>query len=393
MIIGIDASRANTDHRTGTEWYSFFIIKELLIQDNNNNYILYIKSPLVEDMKFLTEYAEIKTLNWPPKFLWSLFRLSWEMLLHKPDKLFVPAHTLPIIKPNKIITTCHDIGFERYPELYASKPIGPKNKLLLLLINFFTRLLTLGKYRNTELDYHKFSMKFALKHADKIITVSNFTKKELIDVYSVEAGKVEVIYPGINPEYLLNITPQESTRILINNHIIKPFFIFVGRLEKKKNIDLILKSFDIVKQRGFSHKLVLIGRSGWGFSKSWSELPDKTKKDILILNIWTKLPQIMSQAEALVFPSAYEGFGLPVIEAMACGIPVIISNQASLPEIASKAAFIIDSPSKESLADGMIEIISNEELKKQLISKGLEHYKKYTWSEAGRKTLKLINNI
>ena len=155
MLIGIDASPLNRPQRTGTEWYTYHLILNLAKIDHLNQYLLYSPRPLGDEFKILPANFKNKVLDWPLGKFWTQIRLSWEMLRRPPDVLFVPAHALPILLPKKSVTTVHDIGFERHPQYYRK----------------------LARW------YLRFSTKFALKRASKIITVSQFTKKELLDVY------------------------------------------------------------------------------------------------------------------------------------------------------------------------------------------------------------------
>ena len=212
MLIGIDASRANREFKSGTEWYSYYLIRELAKIDSTNQYILYSDQPLVRGLFDLVDETDgnggeiemkkgqqkirsphdnftAKILNWPFGYLWTQVRLSWEMFFHPPEVLFIPAHTLPIINPKKSVVTVHDIGFERLKEVYSSDKIGPSKGLAGKIFNFLAKLFTGGKFGSNILDYHGWSIKFALKHAKKIIAVSKFTKLELMTICGAPASK------------------------------------------------------------------------------------------------------------------------------------------------------------------------------------------------------------
>ena len=179
MLIGIDASRANRKFKGGTEWYSYCLIRELAKIDSKNQYILYSDKPLVGGLADLTKedyeaasgridkrgYQTIKSpfgnfrvkiLKWPFAYFWTQIRLSYEMLAHRPDILFIPAHVLPIIHPKKSIVTIHDIGFEHLSELYSSDKIGPAGGLTSEAFNLLARLFTWGKFHPNIIDYHSF---------------------------------------------------------------------------------------------------------------------------------------------------------------------------------------------------------------------------------------------
>jgi len=196
MIIGIDASRANKLEKTGTEWYAYHIIEEIKkLADHNDQYILYSKEKLRGQLAILPRNFKSKVLNWPFKYLWTQFRLAWEMVLNKPNVLFVPAHTIPVICPSKTITTLHDIGFEKYSHLYSQRGIGPK------IFGILVKIFTFGRYSNTELDYHRWSARLAFKKAKRIITVSHFSKNEIVNHFNVDSDLISVVSNAYDPIY------------------------------------------------------------------------------------------------------------------------------------------------------------------------------------------------
>ncbi|USN53896.1 MAG: glycosyltransferase family 4 protein [Candidatus Nomurabacteria bacterium] len=394
MRIGIDASRANTLHRTGTEWYSFFVIKELLEQDTKNSYVLYVKEPLVADMHYLAEKAEIRVLKWPPKFLWNLFRLSWEMFWNKPEILFVPAHTIPFIHPKKLITTIHDVGFERFPELYAQHPIGPKRGVLRYLFSFFVRLFSLGRYGNNELDYHRFSVRMALQHGGEILTVSNFSRDEICHFFPFPKERIRVIHNGLHPDYAKTYSEEEIAQTRHTYALPESYVFFIGRWEKKKNIDGLLRGFAQFQKENKDQHLVLIGKPGTGFDEAWAALDEETRKQIFLLErVHEEVPQIMAGARMLLFPSKYEGFGLPVLEAMALGVPVICSKFASLPEVAGNAAYYLRDDTPESIAQALKDVNGSSELREQLREKGFQQVKGFSWQKTGQQIRDLIEQM
>lgn len=368
MLIGIDASRANKSQKTGTEWYSYYLIQELKKIDHKNRFILYSDNPLKGDLGKLPFNWQNKVLKWPLKFFWTQLRFSWEMLVGSSDLLFVPAHAIPIIHPKRVITTIHDLGFERFPEAYL----------------FWQRF------------YLRWSTSFALKHAEKIIVPSEFTKRELIDLYEVDTNKIVVIYHGYDEkiyQVLSRDTEQmaNNTKHIIHNNL--PYFLYIGRLEKKKNISNLIKAFKILKSyKPKNYKLLLVGPPGFGYQEIKKELKDA--KDIIQLN-WIgpkDLPYFLNAASLFIFPSFYEGFGLPVIEAMACGIPVIASQAGSLPEIAGNASLLVEPTKPEEIAKAIKKILEDENLRKELRTKGFERAKNFSWSKCAIETLKLLQS-
>lgn len=370
MIIGLDASRANKKERTGTEWYSFELIRNLAKLDRTNRYYLYSKEKLRADLLNLGPNFISKVLNWPPKKLWSQLRLSGEMLFSPPEVLFVPAHTIPVIHPAKTVTTCHDIGFDRFPELYSKK----------------------------ELMYHRWSMRLAIKHAKKIITVSNFTKEEILKVYQVDPAKIEVIHNGFDDEfYHLIDNEAEINKVLEKFKIPKLFVLFIGRLEEKKNTPGLIKAWAILKHKyHVSHKLVLVGNPGYNFNEVLRSIQKNNLQREVILTGYLEaevLPYLMNAADLFVFPSLYEGFGLPVLEAFACGTPVVASNSASLPEVAGEAAQLVDPKNIEEMAEAIFRVVNNKELQLEMKKRGFEQIKKFSWKLTAEKTLRVLEGV
>src|SRR3989339_379761 len=330
MVIGIDASRANQEKRTGTEWYSFYILQELKkIIPSEHQVILYTKEKLKADLAEIPKNWKVKILNWPPKFLWTQFRLSWHLLWHKIDLLYIPAHTIPFVHPKKIALVVHDVGFHRQDKLYNDQTIGYQAPLAKKIINFLVRFATLGKYSAREQDYHQFSMKQAAKHATKIITPSHFSKKEILDIYSLDANNITVIPNGFC-QRAHKIEKTATAESLFKKYkIASPFLLFIGRIEYKKNIPKLIEAFHLLKTKyHFPGFLVLAGSPGYGFEAIQEKITKYNLKEQVLIPGWVNeqdLAQMIKTATVFVFPSLYEGFGIPVLEAMEEKIPVACS--------------------------------------------------------------------
>ncbi|MFA6098451.1 MAG: glycosyltransferase family 1 protein [Patescibacteria group bacterium] len=393
MLIGIDASRANIQKKTGTEWVSYHIIQELKkIADPHDQYILYSKEPLIGDLSVLPVNFKNKVLKWNPKYLWTQLRLSWEMLFHEVDVLYVSAHTIPIIHPSNTIATLHDVGFENNPEFYSQKLIGPDNSLIKRIIYILVKVFTLGRYSNNELDYHRWSTRLALK-AKTIVTVSNFSKIQIIDKFHVNPDKIKVIYNGFNQDYKKIDNLEKIKSVLKKYQITTPFLLNIGRLEYKKGTIELIKAFSIfIKKIKNSHKLILIGNPGNGFSEIKKLIDNLNLNEKIIMPGWVgenDLPYIMNAADLFVFPSRYEGFGIPIIEAMACQIPVITSNFGAMKEVSGNAALLINPDNLENLAQSIDTLINDKKLRSLMIQNGLKNIIKYSW-ETSAKQIKTL---
>ena len=373
MIIGIDASRANKPIKTGVEWYSYHLIQYLKKIDQENQYFLYTNKRLEPALAVCPDNFKEKVLRWLPIRLWTLIRLSWEMKFgkNKPDVLFVPAHTIPLANPKKTVVTVHDIGFERYPELYSWA-----DKL-----------------------YHRWTIKFIKKLATKIITISEFSKKEIVDFYQIPEEKVVVVYNGYdNQSYRrLNKVGDESFRLKEKFNIEAPYFMFVGRIEAKKNIPNLIKAFGEFKKARpeDKHILVLVGRIGYGFEDVEENIFQYKLEDSVKILEYLPTEEVvflLNNADLFIFPSNYEGFGMPVLEAMACGCPVICSNTTALPEVAGEAAIKFNPQKTEAVIKAMTTVVDHPEISQALIEQGYEQVKKFSWDKCARETLQVLKS-
>ncbi len=392
MLIGIDASRANLQHKTGTEWYAYHLIQNFKkIADPRDQFILYSKDKLKGDLGVLPNNFSSKVLGWPPKFLWTQLRLAWEMIWHKPDVLFVPAHTIPIFHPSKTITTLHDVGFEHDAKLYSTNKIGPADSLLKKILALVVRILTLGKYGSSELDYHRWAARFALKHARTIITVSQFSKNEILNYYPTDPKKLKVIYHGISDIYKKITDSKKISEVLKKIGVNTPFFLYVGRWEQKKNTAGLIEAFnEFIKTDPINHKLVLVGRPAFGFEEIKKKMNEYTLKKRILLLDWQpeeNLAVLYNAATAFVFPSVYEGFGLPILEAMKCGSPVITSNQGAMKEIAGNAALLVNPKETSAIAQAMSKITSDQTFRQRLIESGFKRAAMFSWEKSASLTL------
>lgn len=370
MLIGIDASRANHEEKTGVEWYAFFLIQELkTIIPSGDQVVLYTDAPLRGALAVLPLNWTERILRWPPRRLWTQARLSWEMILRPPDVLFVPAHVAPFIHPRRTVATIHDIAARDFPESY----------------NRFERWYSLWFAR------------YAGKNLWRIITPSVFTKTEMVKAGYAVPDKVFAVHHGYSRKYRLIADREFIATTLKKYGIMAPFILSVGRLEKKKNTAGIVKAFEKIKSAGGECarelKLVLIGKPGFGFEKiNQLILKNKFQDDIIVLG-WVAendLPAIMNGAKIFVFPSFYEGFGLPIIQALACGTPVVASNQPAVREVGGVAITTVDPENIGELAAKISQLLVDDNSRKEKIAGGLEQAKKYSWEKCATETWDII---
>jgi glycosyltransferase involved in cell wall biosynthesis len=403
MTIGIDASRANRRLKTGTEWYAFHIIKNLIDLDRENNYWLYLDvDPSPDLVAAVANYTNVKLkkLSWPWSYFWTLGRLSLEMMFNRPDVLFVPAHSLPLIRPKKTVTTIHDIAFIREQDLYKKQTVQADSRNMKRLLNLFIRFLTRGRYSSNSLDYLLWSTTYALKKAQAIIAVSEFTKSEILDVYSRRyEQKIKVVHNAYDQDiYKVINNEEQKIKILDKYNLTSPFFLYVGRLEKKKNTPALVEAFALFKEAypESEMKLLMIGNAGFGYDEVKYVIEEYNLETSVLMPGWAEendLPIIFNSALAFVFPTLHEGFGIPVLQAMACQAPALISDLPVLREIADKAAFYFNPRDKDDIFRAMSLVYKDDKLRQDLINKGLTRAALFSWQQSAKKTLEIIESL
>ncbi len=402
MVIGIDASRANLIHKTGTEWYAFYLIKNLAKIDSENKYILYLNKEPSIDLQAAVESNSnfsFKVLKWPLYSFWTLGRLSWEMIWHRPDILFIPAHTMPLIYPKKTINTIHDIAFFRESNLYRSDQVKTSKLIFKKIIELIVRVITRGKYRSGSLDYLYWATDFALRKAKKIITVSNFTKEDILKAYpEVKADKIKIVHNGYNHELYKVINDDDKIRSILEKYgLEKPYFLYVGRIEKKKNIPLLIESLSFLRDNypQITEKMVLIGDASFGYDEVKYVIEEFNLNKEVLMPGWVDeadLPYIFNGATAFVFPSKHEGFGIPILQAMACGVPIAASDIAVFHEVAANSILYFDNTSRSAIANALAKIVQDDNIKQQLKASGLVTCQNFSWEKCARETLVEILN-
>ncbi|MFA5023564.1 MAG: glycosyltransferase family 1 protein [Patescibacteria group bacterium] len=403
MIIGIDASRANRKHKTGTEWYSFYLIKNLAEIDKTNQYRLYLNTlPAAELQEIIKDNPNfsVKVLNWPLYSFWTLGRLTWEMIWRRPDVLFIPAHALPLIHPRRTINTIHDIAFVREQNLYLSNQVKTKLIGSRSLINFLVKLMTLGKYHSDSVDYLYWSTNFALRHARKIITVSNFTKQEILSLYpKAKADKIAVIHNGYNNELYRPFNDPEKIQAVLEKYgLVAPYFLYVGRLEKKKNTPALIGALALLRENNpeIKEKLILIGDASFGYDEVKYVIEEFDLNNDVLMPGWVAendLPYIFNAASAFIFPTKHEGFGIPIIQSLACGLPTAASDLPVLREVAGDSVLYFDQNDERAIAAAMRRIVQDEVLRQNLKEKGLKQAKEFSWRKCAQETLKEIESL
>jgi len=390
MLIGIDASRAALARRTGTENYSLQVIRHLIGLSSGHRFRLYFNQTPPPGLFPDDPQVELRPIPFPR--LWTHLRLAAEMAVHPPDCLFIPAHVLPLIHPRRSIVTVHDLGYLHFPE--AHRP--------------FDRW------------YLDWSTRYNARVAAAILADSQATRDDLLRYYNIDPAKITIVYPGLDPAYTtlhpafghsLALPPQSwegsrgggKVRAL---HLPSPFILHVGTLQPRKNLARLIDAYARVLQRVSGDPgltcgelplrnlgLVLAGRPGWQTSALYTQIEARGltgRVHFLDYVPASDLPVLMRAAALFVMPSLYEGFGLPVLEAMACGTPVVCSKTSSLPEVAGDAALLVDPLDTDALADAIIRTLTDDALRQELRARGLARARQFSWVNAAQQILHII---
>jgi glycosyltransferase involved in cell wall biosynthesis len=261
MVIGIEASRANRVNKTGVEWYAYHLIQYLkaLPEADAHSWLLYSNTPLMMGLERGPKNWHEVRLDWPPKYLWTQVRLSWEMVRQPPEALFVPAHVLPRHAPKRSVVTVHDVGFRRFPEAY--KPI--------------------------QRWYHEYTTKHIVASGARILTVSQFCKQEIMELYGAKEEQILVTPLALDHARFRVLDRTLTEPVLDKFRLHEPYVAFVGRLERKKNVAFLVEAFVRYKaQRGLGDplQLVLVGQPGAGYDELLRVIEASgSKEDIRVL--------------------------------------------------------------------------------------------------------------
>ncbi len=371
MLIGIDASRATLARRTGTETYSLHLIRALIGLGTEHRFRLYTNRQSLFPLPSQGggdgggRFVEIRSIPFPR--LWTHIRLSAEMLTRPPDVLFVPAHVLPLIHGRRSVVTVHDLGYRFFP----------------------------AAHRTTDRLYLDWSTRWNAQQATALLADSAATKADLVRAYGVNPAKVHVVYLG-RDETLAPVTdPVALAAVRERYDITGRYLLYVGTLQPRKNLGRIVDAFArLGGLPGLADvQLILGGKRGWLYDALFAQVDRLGLAGRVLFPGYVAdddLPALLSGATAFVFPSLYEGFGIPVLEAGACGVPVITSNTSSLPEVAGDAALLVDPHDVDAIAAAMHRLITDDALRAELARRGQENVKRFSWEKCARETLAVI---
>jgi len=362
MRIGVNTRLFVRGKMDGIAWFSYEILKRIVTQHPEHEFIFFFDRPC--DPYFIFA-PNVKPVIVRPQarhpLLWLLFfeiGIKRALRKEKIDLFISPDGWACLSTDVKTINVIHDLNFEHYPSFFS--PLVRK-----YLTHFFPR--------------------FA-KKADRLITVSEFSKKDIVNLYHVDEEKIDIVYNAAADDFfeIDEQTKKQTVQHLTNG---VPYFIFVGSAHKRKNVERIMQAFDQFREKHANFKFVFAGSNKYwdkDIKKTYNQL--KHKSDIVFTGYISteEMNCVLSSALALVYPSLFEGFGIPILEGFAARVPVITSNITSMPEVAGDAALLVNPLSMEEIVNAMEKIAIDEQLRAKLIQLGEERNRAFSWDKSAQ---------
>ena len=366
LRIAIDASRATKAQPTGAERYALRLI-QALIQANESRpepfrFSLYFRDAPQADLFADSAYVEEILIPFPR--LWTHLRFAAALWRAQPDITFVPAHTLPFLFPGAGIVTVHDLGYKHFPEAHS-----PSQRAYLDL-----------------------STRFSQRRAALVLADSEATATDLSAIYGKPADSIRIVYPGCDGA---GLTPSaQSINAARERHQLPArYFAFIGTLQPRKNIERLVQAFGIWQREhdDGDTALVLAGAKGWLFDEAWLD----GARNVIVTGYIDEAQKggLLAGAIALVFPSLYEGFGFPAVEAMHCGTPVIASNTSSLPELVGEAGLLVNPLNVSEIAAAMGRCSDDAGLRQMLIERGIQRAQRFSWGAAAQQVMAAFDEL
>lgn len=373
MVIAIDVRPLIGGNTSGVEVYITHLLRHLFASDQKNTYILYLNAARREQ-RVLDAFQEAENITivhtrYPNKLFNALLTfLRWPKLdrliqkktgLH-PDIFFaLDLRPSPISKETRKITVIHDLSYHHFPRFFSWR---------------------------TRLWYALIQPRKEIKESSGIIAVSEFTKRDLIKTYQVDPAKVTVIHEGVDRDFGQNVTSKKREEVRAKYNLPEQFFLFLATIEPRKNIGMLVEAFNrFKKENPGSMKLVIAGKPN---KRIFSHIPTYDHEDVLFPGFIAEedKPMLYSMAKAFLYPSIFEGFGLPLVEAMKCGTPIITSNVSSIPEVVGNAALLIDPDKPQEMARAMKEVLQPS-TREKLRASMKDQVKDFTWNRCAAETL------
>ncbi len=370
MRIAVQASDLDRERIDGTRVYLKELLQVFGVLEPETFFILYHEHAFSKALapRLQTNYQEKKI---PFPIAWMQTRFVWELFRDTPEKLFLPIQAAPLLLPKtiEVTATIHDLAWKKYPETFTWKD---RCKLDILL-------------------------RRVIRRADKLIAVSEATKKDVLQYFPhLDPKKIRVIHHGFDETFFEQRLTQEDVdaQLLIRGLKTGSYILYVGALQPRKNLVRLIEAFEKMKPENPEARLVLAGEVAWLAEEILAQRERSLYKEDIILTgkvSFTELRALYQGARVFAFPSLYEGFGIPLLEAFASGVPVLTGNNSSLPEVAGDGALYCDVLSVDDIAEKMTLLWQNEATRIELVTKGKQRLTNFSWQQCAEQTLSYIN--
>jgi len=373
--IGIDA-RFYGPTRKGLGRYTQEVVDRVVAMDKENDYVIFLSHDNFDNFKYGSSNVKkvLADIRWYTLAEQIVF--PWLIKKEKLDLMHFPHFNVPLYCSTNFIVTIHDLILTKFPTVRATT----LNPVFYWFKNFAYRIV----------------INNAVRRAKKIIAVSQFTKDDLIKQFKVSEDKIVVTYLGIAQTFIAERN-DEDVNVLKKYEIKNSYLLYVGNAYPHKNLEGLIKLFSRIKEVKGDLQLVLVGKDDYFYErvKVFAKQYNTAGKDIVFPGFPSDndLVYFYRHALAYVFPSKYEGFGLPPLEAMSQGCPVASSNQASMPEIFGDAAIYFNPDNEDEMVEQILKVMNDIELRNILIARGRERVKKYDWNKCAKQTLEIYNNL
>jgi len=370
MRIGIEAQRIFRKKKHGMDMVALELIKQLQIIDKVNEYFIFVNN--VEDINVLPKTAnfnivQVKPASYP---VWEQIYLPRAAKKHNIDILHCTSNTAPIILSIPLILTLHDI-------IYLEKWNFSQGTSYQIVGNL----------------YRRWNVPLVVKKAKHILTVSNFERDKINSYFKFNNREVSTAYNGVGSHFAPITNQDELLRIKNLYNLPTDYIFFLGNTDPKKNVIGVLKALSILKQKGqLKSKLLMLDINRNYLLNLMNQINDESLMDNIVFSGYVPnkdLPAIYSQASLFLYPSLRESFGIPLLEAMACGAPLITSDTSSMPEIATNAALIVNPFDANEIANAIYKLQNDKDLQNQLVQNGFDRVKNFTWENNAKQTLEL----
>ena len=373
MRIGIEAQRLFRPHKHGMDRVALELIRSLQKIDKENEYFIFVKPDVDNMVVFSTDNFHIVEIEVGAYPIWEQLKLPKLAKAHNCDILHCTSNTAPLALQMPLVTTLHDVIFKE----------GSVLEQLTSSASWYQKIGNL---------YRRLIVNSIVKKSQRLITVSNFERQNISKIYKLDSSKIQTVHNGVNECFKAVVDNKARAKVKQKYNLPEHFLLHLGNTDPRKNTARVLKAFYMyIYVYTEDLKLVLVGLNESKLSTILKSIDlEEELSDKIILTgyvVDTDLPILFRLSELFLFPSLREGFGIPIIEAMACGTPVITSNTSSMPEVAGDAACLVNPNSTENIYEAIAKVRSDKNYKNQLTEKGLARYTKFTWENAARQVL------